>query len=86
MSERPKRRGELRTGPEPGQWVVIHPDSEESHLLNSSARAIWEMCDGVTTNSEMAEAISELTGISVDRARDDVDHTLDKLKRLGLTS
>lgn len=84
MTDKPRRLGEL-TG-EAGQdgWAVYDPASDEVHLLNQSAKAIWELCDGKTTTSEMSEAISEVTGLDLDMAIADVDETINRLRSLGL--
>ncbi len=55
-------------------------------LLNASAGAVWNLCDGSTTVDEM---ISELTETYPDQAAvigDDVRQTLRKLAELGLVS
>lgn len=81
---RPRRRGEAWVQRDGEQTAVYNPDTEELHLLNVSARAIWELCDGDTAPREMAEAISELTGLTPGLAWTDVTSTLDRLAELGL--
>lgn len=82
----PTRRGELMQSSGTEGWTVYEPDSDSLHVLNDSARAIWELCDGQTSPSEMAEAISELTGLDLEQARQDVESTLDRLYELGLVT
>lgn len=82
--ETPRRRGEISEAGGPDEWIVVHPESGEAHLLNVTARAIWELCDGETTSSEMASAISELTGIELTVVADDVESTIERLFGLGL--
>ena len=78
------RRGDLVGPSEDGRWSIYNAETETLHLLNDSARAIWELCDGDTTPEEMARAVSELTGVDYDDAREDIASTLIKLSSLGL--
>lgn len=86
MSDRPKRRGELVQGAGSGGWTIYEPETDSLHVLNDSARAIWELSDGQTSPSEMAEAISDLTDLDLEQARRDVESTLDSLYQLGLVT
>jgi hypothetical protein len=72
MSHYPMRKGELLGPSEPEGWTVYDKETDSLHVLNDSARAIWELCDGETNPEEMAAAVSELTGLSRERAQADV--------------
>lgn len=52
--------------------------------LNASAFAIWNLCDGQTTLTEMAEAIGELTGAPLDETLTEVTQTIEEFYSLGL--
>lgn len=67
-------------------WTVYEPETDSLHVLNDSAKAIWELCDGETSPSEMAAAISELTGISNSQAESDVQAALSDLRSINLIS
>lgn len=67
-------------------WTVYEPETDSLHVLNDSAKAIWELCDGETSPSEMAAAISELTGISESQANSDVQVALSDLRSTNLIS
>lgn len=67
-------------------WTVYEPETDSLHVLNDSAKAIWELCDGETSPSEMAAAISELTGISESQADSDVQVALSDLRSTNLIS
>lgn len=84
MSGFPTRRGELVQSAKDEGWTVYESDSDSLHVLNASAKAIWELCDGETTPSEMAEAISEVTGLTLPTASEEVAAALQQLGRLGL--
>jgi hypothetical protein len=53
-------------------------------LLNASAAAVWECCDGVTTISDMARALASAHGADADDIAEDVERTVAKLVELGL--
>ena len=78
------RKGDLIGPSEDGGWSVYNKETDTLHLLNDSARAIWELCDGQTSSEEMAQAVSQLTGLGHKEAREDIDATLEKLSSLGL--
>ena len=66
-----------------GDEIAVYHD-ESLHMLNASALAIWELCDGSTVAAEMAKAIAEVTGMDVANADVDVRHALDDLYGIGL--
>lgn len=86
MSGYPLRKGELVQSQTSEGWTIYEPESDSLHVLNDSARAIWELCDGTTSSEEMAEAISSLTGISVRQASIDVETALADLSSIGLVT
>jgi len=53
-------------------------------LLNPSAAAIWEFCDGVTTADDMVEKLGRTFVGDPALIREDVNATLDRLEELGL--
>lgn len=68
-----------------GEEVAVYdPDTETLTLMNPSAFAIWELCDGETSPEEMAQAVAELTGVDVARAHSDLEKGLTDLAALGL--
>ena len=64
--------------------MLVVPDQDGTYVLNPTARAIWELCDGDTLPAEMIEAICEAFAVSAERASADVDRTLEALIRAGL--
>jgi predicted transcriptional regulator len=86
VSNYPQRRGELVQAASSDGWTVYVSETDSLHVLNDSARAIWELCDGKTSPSEMAHAISELTGLDAGHAIGEVTETLQSLERVGLVS
>ena len=64
--------------------AVFDPETGGLHLLNETARAIWELCDGDTTPEEMVKAICELSGLHPDVVTEDVSRTLLEFEHLGI--
>lgn len=86
MSKHPSRTGQLLGPAEGGGWTVYDRGRDALHVLNDSARAIWELCDGETSPDEMADAVAELTGLGREDAQTDVSVALGELRSLGLVS
>jgi hypothetical protein len=53
-------------------------------LLNTSAAAVWERCDGATPVDDMVRALAVSHGTDAAEIADDVRQTVDKLFELGL--
>ena len=81
---RPLRRGQAWVQRDGEETAVYNEGSGQLHIVNASALAIWELCDGETTPKEMAEAISELTGLGLEASAADVHRALLRLADAGL--
>lgn len=86
MSANPRRKGELVQSSTAHAWAVYESESDSLHELNSSARAVWELCDGETAPEEMAAAISEVTGMADEESLRNVETTLQHLEASGLVA
>lgn len=86
MTDHPVKRGELIQSKTAEGWTVYDEKTDSLHLLNATAKAIWELCDGQTNPEEMAAAIAELTGADLDDIRGEVAQTLLRLSDLSLIS
>src|SRR5215813_8633247 len=62
--------------------LALKPGSLEAHALNQSAAAVYELCDGKTSKSEMAAEIRHRTGLPADE--EIVDLALAELIDAGL--
>ncbi|MDQ3932977.1 MAG: PqqD family protein [Actinomycetota bacterium] len=80
----PVRRTELEARREGEQVWLRAPDKSHAHVLNATAFALWELCDGITTPEEMVEAICTLFGVARGDAERDVELGLADLARAGL--
>jgi Coenzyme PQQ synthesis protein D (PqqD) len=62
--------------------LVMKEGSLEAHALNQSAAAVYELCDGNTSKSEIAAEIHRRTGLPADE--EIVDLALSELVETGL--
>ncbi len=82
--QRPARREGVWLRARGEENAVFDPATGGLHLLNETARAIWELCDGQTTTQEMVAAICELSGLHPDVVTEDVQRTLTEFEQLGI--
>jgi hypothetical protein len=80
----PVRRTDVVLVDDGSASMLVAPDQHDTHVLNPTARAIWELCDGVTLPAEMIAAICEVFAVSHERASADVERTLGQLTETGL--
>jgi hypothetical protein len=59
-----------------GEITLHDPDDDTIHVVNATAAAIWELCDGETEDSEMVSAICHLTGMPMEIVQEDVAQLL----------
>ena len=64
--------------------AVYDPETGSVHLLNSTALAIWDLCDGETDPEEMVTAICALSGLHRDVVAEDVERVLGEFESAGI--
>lgn len=64
--------------------ALFDPETQAVHLLNATALAIWNLCDGETEPAEMIMAICELSRLHEDVVTEDVARALADLERARL--
>lgn len=67
-----------------GENVLLDPSGDHLYVLNESALAIWQLCDGQTTPEEMVQAICALCNGVAAMIAEDVERTLTSLTEAGL--
>jgi hypothetical protein len=67
-----------------GETLAYNPATGGAHLLNETALAIWDLCDGGTTPTEMVEAICQLCGMHRDVVSEDVERILREFEEAEL--
>ena len=82
----PRKNGDLWIRKQDEGTAVYNAATARLHLLNASAIAIWEACDGQTTVAEIVGAVIELTGLSAEAATAEVTNVLQEMMRAGLVS
>jgi coenzyme PQQ synthesis protein D (PqqD) len=81
---RPARSPDVWIRKTRGETLAYHPGTGAAHLLNDTALAIWDLCDGETKPEEMVEAICQLCGMHPDVVDEDVDRILGEFGDAGL--
>ena len=75
---RPARRPDVWLRQSEDENVIYDPKTSQVHMLNSTALAIWVLCDGQTTVAEMIQAVCELSGLPEDVVEEDLTRILDR--------
>ncbi len=81
---RPVRKPEVWLRQAGDENAVYNPSNGSVHLLNETALAIWDLCDGQTSPDEMVTAVCELTGMHPDIVTEDVQRILGEFEEAGL--
>jgi len=84
LNRRPLRRSDVWVRQARQENAIYDPRGESVHLLNETALAIWQLCDGQTMVEEMVRAICDLTGMHRDVVTEDVDRILTDFGTAGL--
>lgn len=66
------------------ELLLYAPDSKDAHVLNTSAMAIWQLCDGNRTVAEIIETVAEWLDQSTDELRNDINKGFIELNKNGL--
>jgi len=64
--------------------ITMSDDSNSLHVLNKTAAHIWEMCDGEHDADEIAASLNERFDVTLEKAKADVDDTIDQLEKLNV--
>ncbi|MGH2554735.1 MAG: HPr-rel-A system PqqD family peptide chaperone [Actinomycetota bacterium] len=73
---RPVRRRDVWLRNTKDEIAVYNPGTGDVYLLNETALAIWDLCDGETKPEEMMSAICEVTGLPPEVVAEDVERIL----------
>jgi Coenzyme PQQ synthesis protein D (PqqD) len=80
----PVRKRDLWLRQSDSENAIYDPATGEVHLLNSTALAIWVLCDGRTTPTEMIQAVCDLSRLPEDVAEEDVMRALVEFGHAGI--
>ncbi len=81
---RPCRRNGIQGHILLDEIVLYYPEREMAFSLNSSAKAIWELCDGSNTIVEISQKLSKRFACSAAELLSDVTTVITKLQKLSL--
>jgi PqqD family protein of HPr-rel-A system len=73
---RPVRRKDVWLRNTKDEIAVYNPGTGDVYLLNETALAIWDLCDGETSPDEMMSAICEVTSLPTEVVAEDVERIL----------
>ncbi len=73
---RPARRKDVWLRQSGQENAVFSPATGDVYLMNDTALAIWDLCDGETRPEEMLTAICEVTGLPAEIVAEDLERIL----------
>lgn len=80
----PARRSDVWLRQAGEENALFDPQNGSVHILNETALAIWELCDGETSPEEMVDAVVTLFGMHQDVVEEDVKRILGDFEHAGL--
>lgn len=84
LTGKPTRRADVWLRQAGDENALFDPQNGSVHMLNETALAIWELCDGETSPDEMVDAVVTLFGMHQDVVEEDVKRILGEFEHAGL--
>jgi hypothetical protein len=81
--QRPRRKA-LKEHQVWDEMLLYAPENDAAFSLNSSAKAIWELCDGHHSLGDICQSLGERFDCSGDTLLSDVKNAILQLQKLGL--
>ena len=81
---RPVRRRDVWLRNTKDEIAVYNPGTGDVYLLNETALAIWDLCDGDTWPEEMIDAVCLVSGLPREVVAEDVGRILHQFDHAGL--
>lgn len=66
--------------------MLYDPDAKMVHIVNETARDVWNLCDGTRSLEEIATRLLEKYDVEMNVLRSDVRGLIADLERIGLMS
>ncbi len=82
-AERPRPSTGLVECPVRDELLLYDPRTERVVALNTSARAIWALCDGRHSAADVAATLGECLGLSPGALEADVTRAISELRDAG---
>ncbi len=82
--EKPCRRDDLLYRAFEDESIVLNPDANTVHSLNTTATVVWNNCDGKQNLQDITGKIVEKFDVSEAHAREDVWKLINSFRELHL--
>ena len=81
----PQRRTDIFVEGSQDEAMLYHPESDELHVLNPTARLIWDLCDGTHSMDDMVNQVRVAFRVPAHvNLQHDVEQTLNEFAQKGL--
>ena len=84
MTPKPKRKEQFVPEEMDDDLLLADFQGSQLHVLNPTAAAVWEMCDGQSTAEQMAGQLAAQFALSPDQVQGDVAKILAEFWEKGL--
>jgi pyrroloquinoline quinone biosynthesis protein D len=84
VASRPTRQEGLWLRESGDETVLLDRSTSQMHVLNETALALWQLCDGETTVEEMLTAAGNLFDADADELEHDVLDALTAMRDRGI--
>jgi len=81
---RPRRMPDITASDLDDELVLYNLRTDQVHVLNATAAAIWELCDGSMTAEEIAAVLADACSVPLARVQPDVQNMLAEFYEAGL--
>jgi|DewCreStandDraft_2_1066082.scaffolds.fasta_scaffold00296_2 PqqD family protein of HPr-rel-A system len=81
---RPRRVADVTASDLDDELVLYNLRTDQVHVLNATAAAIWELCDGSLTADEIAAVLADACSVPLARVQPDVQNMLAEFHQAGL--
>ena len=81
---RPRRRPGVTRRHRADEIELLAPGSDQAHVLNSSAEAIWELCDGERSLEAIAEDLGRRFEVAPEQILGDIEAGVRALEEAGV--
>jgi PqqD family protein of HPr-rel-A system len=83
-TDQPRAVDDVETAVFEGDVVVYHESTGRVHQLNSTAGAVWLLCDGETSVEAMAVELGEIYAMAPDDLVEGIHQALNQIADTGL--
>lgn len=81
---RPRQMPDVTASDLDDELVLYNLRTDQVHVLNATAAAIWELCDGSLSVREIADVLAEACRVPLARVEPDVQNMLAEFHAAGL--